>query len=132
MLLFACGNTQQENSNGIQNDTVRSEQLLSHVPKDSMIQNGEYIKYYKNGVVQMRGMMKEGQRDGVWKSFYENGAPWSETTFKDGKKDGKTTTWYSNEQKRYEGQYTDDKESGSWTYYDESGNVNHQENFDRK
>jgi antitoxin component YwqK of YwqJK toxin-antitoxin module len=122
LCLFSCkNNNSQTVSTDIQRDTVKSDNPLAKT--DSVINNGEYIQYYKNGVTKMRGMMKNGKRDGLWKSFYENGSPWSETTFKDGKKDGKTTTWYENEQKRYEGFYTNDVESGKWISWDEKGKL---------
>lgn len=128
VLLFAsCGGG--SGSSAVQTDTVRSEKLISHVPADSIIQNGEYIKYYKNGVVQMRGMMKDGKRDGLWKSFYQNGNPWSQTTFKGGIKEGPTTTWYDNNNKRYDGNYKNDQESGKWTYYDEKGNISGEQTY---
>lgn len=88
---------------------------------DSIPENGEYVKKYENGQIQMQGMMKNGKREGLWKSFYEDGTPWSQTTFKEGKKDGPTTTWYENGKKRYEGNYKNDSESGIWKYYDEKG-----------
>jgi antitoxin component YwqK of YwqJK toxin-antitoxin module len=80
----------------------------------------------------MRGMMKDGKREGVWKSFYETGSPWSETTFKNGKKNGKTTTWYENEKKRYDGFYIDDIESGKWVYWSEKGELVTEKNYDVK
>lgn len=121
LCLFSCKNNNSQTSSDIQRDTVKSSNPLEKT--DSIISNGEYIQYYKNGVTKMRGMMKNGKRDGLWKSFYENGSPWSETTFKDGKKDGKTTTWYENEKKRYEGFYTNDVESGKWISWDENGKL---------
>lgn len=90
-------------------------------PQDSVVNNGESIQRYKNGVIRMRGIMKDGKRDGLWKSWYENGLPWSETTFSSGIKNGKTVTWYENGSKRYEGTYTNDRESGKWIYWDEQG-----------
>ena len=89
--------------------------------QDSIVNNGESIQRHKNGVVRMRGIMKDGKRDGLWKSFYENGTPWSETTFVSGVKTGKTITWYEDGKKRYEGEYTNDRESGLWNYRDEKG-----------
>jgi antitoxin component YwqK of YwqJK toxin-antitoxin module len=89
--------------------------------QDSVVNTGESIQKYKNGVIRMRGMMKDGKREGLWKSWYENGTPWSETTFAAGVRDGKTVTWYENGNKRYEGAYTNDMESGKWTYWDEKG-----------
>ncbi len=121
IVLLSCnqGSVSIENKS-IQRDTLTSDFIFSK-SSDSVIQNGEYIKYYKNGVMEMWGMMKNGKRHGVWKSWYEDGSPWSETAFADGKKNGKTTTWYDNEKKRYEGFYTNDEESGNWTFWDETG-----------
>jgi antitoxin component YwqK of YwqJK toxin-antitoxin module len=99
--------------------------------KDSVkVINGEQIHYHKNGVIEMRGMMKDNKRDGLWKSWYENGLPWSETTFSNGKKNGKTTTWYENGNKRYEGFFTNDRESGRWTFWKEDGTIMDFKNYD--
>ena len=119
--IAACNNS-SKNSNGVvQHDTIKANKIVSAGTADEIIENGEYIKHYKNGVIEMRGIMKDGKRDGVWKTWYESGLPWSETEFKDGKKTGKTTTWYDNGKKRYEGFYADDKETGKWVYWDETG-----------
>ncbi|MCW3071882.1 MAG: hypothetical protein JWO44_1772 [Bacteroidetes bacterium] len=132
--MFACreNNGQATDAAAVQHDTLTADMPAKDGKKDSVISNGEYIQYYTNGVIKMRGMMKDGKRDGLWKSYYENGAPWSETTFKDGKKDGKTTTWYENEKKRYEGYYTQDLESGKWVFWDEKGNTATEKNYDKK
>lgn len=128
-LFIAIGSSSctQETNKTIENkkvskDTIQSEFIFTE-KTDSLIQNGEKIKYYKNGVIEMQGMMKDGKRHGPWKSYYENGASWSETTFLNGKKNGKTITWYDNENKRYEGFYTNDVESGTWTFWDENGKI---------
>jgi antitoxin component YwqK of YwqJK toxin-antitoxin module len=122
LCIFSCKNNSGQSADTvIQRDTLKSGNSFPVSKPDSIISNGEFIQYYKNGVTKMRGIMKNGKREGLWKSFYEIGAPWSETTFKDGKKDGKTATWYENEKKRYEGFYTNDAESGKWIYWDESG-----------
>jgi antitoxin component YwqK of YwqJK toxin-antitoxin module len=97
---------------------------------DSLVQNGEQVLYHKNGKVEMRGMMKNGKRDGVWRSWYESGQPWSETTFKDGVKNGKTTTWYDNGNKRYEGFFKNNKESGRWVFWTENGSISDTKNYD--
>lgn len=128
--LFSCSEETAKtiDDKKIQHDTIQAEFVFTE-KKETVIQNGEQIKYHKNGVIEMRGMMKEGKRDGLWKSFYENGSPWSETTFKDGKKNGKTTTWYDNEKKRYEGFYTNDAESGKWIFWDENGKIQNTKNY---
>lgn len=95
-------------------------------------QNGESIIKYPSGKVKMQGMMKDGKREGLWKSFYETGLPWSETTFEAGIKNGKTTTWYENGNKRYKGFYKNDRESGKWTYWNEAGEQVNSQDFDKK
>lgn len=112
-------------------DTLQQE--FSFATKtDSLVADGEQIYYHKSGAVEMRGIMKNNKRDGLWKSFYENGLPWSETTFKDGKKDGRTTTWYENGQKRYEGFFTNDVESGRWVFWHQDGTIAGTQNYDLK
>lgn len=118
-----------------QHDTIKvvtNAEGKKTIEQDTIIQNGEYIKHYANGVIKMRGMMKNGKRDGLWKSWYDNGLPWSETTFADGKKTGRTTTWYENNQKRYDGFYTNDVESGKWIFWNEKGEVVQQMDYDKK
>jgi antitoxin component YwqK of YwqJK toxin-antitoxin module len=132
--LLSCkeNNSQTTEDKTVQHDTVQNNKLLQKETEGSIISEGEYIQHYKNGVTKMRGMMKAGQRDGLWKSFYENGSPWSETTFSEGKKHGKTTTWYENEQKRYEGFYNMDKESGKWKFWDEKGKLVSEMDYDKQ
>lgn len=112
-------------------DTTQTIFTVSGAKKPS-IENGENIEYYESGVIKIRGMMKDGQRDGIWKSWYEDGTPWSETTFMEGKKNGKTTTWYENGKKRYDGFYHDDIESGKWMVWDEKGTLIETKNYDKK
>jgi antitoxin component YwqK of YwqJK toxin-antitoxin module len=136
VLIFSCkeNNSQTaKDSASVQHDTINTTKMFeSHAKKDSVISNGEYIQYYKNGVTKMRGMMKDGKRDGLWKSFYDNGLPWSETTFKDGKKHGRTTTWFENGKKRYEGSYDEDAESGKWTFWNEEGVIVSRPDYEKK
>lgn len=131
MTLCACENT-SGGKTAVQHDTLKSNSDVNSSVQDSVLQNGEYIKHYENGVIEMRGMMKDGKREGLWKSWYQNGSPWSETTFSKGVKNGKTTTWYENEKKRYDGFYTNDIESGKWSFWDEKGKLVKEMDYDVK
>lgn len=102
------------------------------ISRQDTTQNGESITKYPNGKIRMQGMMKDGKREGLWKSFYDNGLQWSETTFEAGIKNGKTTTWYENGKKRYDGFYKNDIESGKWTYWNELGEQVNTQDFDKK
>lgn len=125
-------------NNGVGNKPGSAEKSAKMIQKDftfekktdSVVVNGEQIQYHKNGEIEMRGMMKDKKRDGLWKSWYENGLPWSGTTFKEGRKNGRTTTWYENGKKRYEGFFTNDKESGRWTFWKEDGTLMDFKNYD--
>lgn len=128
---FACNGKTKKESEPIEKKTnVIERDFTFENKRDSVVTTGEQVIYHKNGVIEMRGMMKNSKRDGVWKSWYESGLPWSETTFKDGKKNGKTATWYDNGNKRYEGFFTDDKESGRWTFWKEDGTILDFKNYD--
>ncbi|MCK6648176.1 MAG: hypothetical protein L6Q66_00840 [Bacteroidia bacterium] len=126
MLAFACNDpVKQKDDQSSKKDSVQSTSSTSKTVTD-----GEFIERYDNGVVQARGILKAGKREGVWKSFYKDGMPWSETTFVNGKKDGSTISWYENGQKRYEGFYKNDVESGLWIFWDDKGNLATKKNYD--
>ena len=121
LVFYSCTDaTKPAEQKAIQQDTLQTDFLFS-VKSDTVIQNGEYITHYKNGGVEMSGTMKDGKREGVWKSYYEDGSAWSETTFLIGVKNGKTISWFDNEKKRYEGAYKNGKESGKWIFWNEQG-----------
>ncbi len=115
--LFACNNT--SNKETIENTKTQA----STTSASSSIENGEKTERFPNGVIRFQGMIKNGKRDGLWKSFYESGAPWSETTYSNGLKNGPTKVWFENGTMRYEGFFTDDNESGNWIFYDDKGNI---------
>lgn len=128
-ILLSCNEPAKTTVNKeVQQDTIQSDFIFTE-KTDSVIENGEYVKYYKNGVMEMQGTMKDGERNGVWKSWYEDGAPWSETTFLHGKKNGKTVSWYAKGNKRYEGSYNNDLESKTWTFWDEKGKLLQTKNY---
>jgi len=142
MILFSCGgdistsevqdvkSEVKAEKTPVKADTIES--LFSFDFAKDTVENGEEVKHHKNGVVHIRGMMKNGKRTGLWKSWYEDGTPWSETTFKDGIKTGKTITWYENGKKRYEGFYTNNIASGKWIYWDDKGNIIEPKDFGTK
>jgi antitoxin component YwqK of YwqJK toxin-antitoxin module len=138
LALFSCKNqavsekTVQPATQEIKSDSAITSEFSIKATQDTVTANGDHVERYKNGVIRIRGMMKDGKREGLWKSWYEDGKPWSETTFKAGIKNGKTTTWYENGNKRYEGEYSNDEESGNWTFWDESGKEVSKQDYGRK
>lgn len=86
--------------------------------------SGECIKeieYYESGALRMEGPMKDGQREGEWKSYFEDGKTQSTGFFHEGIRTGKTKIYYANGNLYMEGTYKDDHQNGTWSYYDEQG-----------
>jgi len=88
------------------------------------------IVYYENKQKKMEGPYKEHQRDGEWKAWYENGTLWSEGEYKDGKRNGPGIAYHENGKKYIEGLYRDDRRVGSWRFYDTTGVLVKEVNFD--
>ena len=79
------------------------------------------VHYYEDGVVNMEGGMKDGNREGEWKSYFPSGRIQSVGIFKDGLRTGKATVYYENGNLYMEGDYKEGKHCGKWTFYDEQG-----------
>ena len=97
--------------------------------KNPDIINGEELKYYDNGIIQIKGSYKFGKREGIWASYYKSGKLWSELTYKEGIKNGPTTTWFENGNKRYQGSFISDKENGKWSFWSEEGKLVKEKDF---
>jgi len=94
-----------------------------------LILNREVI-YYENKQKKMEGTYKADQRDGQWKAWYENGLLWSEGEYKDGKRNGTGVAYHENGKKYIEGMYRDDARVGAWRFYDTTGVLLKEVNFD--
>lgn len=74
-----------------------------------------------NGNVYLEGALKNGERDGLWKSYFPEGTIWSETGFNEGEMDGETKTFFPNGKLRYSGIYSNGEKDGEWRFYDSTG-----------
>lgn len=90
------------------------------------------VEYYEDGVVKMEGAMRDGHREGEWKAFFPDGKPQSIGNFKDGLRSGNSVVYYESGIKMMEGEYTEGKHTGVWRYYDESGNLLKELDYDVK
>jgi antitoxin component YwqK of YwqJK toxin-antitoxin module len=88
------------------------------------------IVYYENTRVKMEGEYKNDERDGLWKAWYENGNLWSEGAYKEGKRNGPGIAYHPNGKKYIEGMYRDDARVGAWKFYDTTGVLTREVNFD--
>lgn len=86
--------------------------------------------YYENQQKKMEGSYKARVRDGMWKAWYEDGTIWSEGEYKDGKRDGLGIAYHENGKKYIEGMYRDDVRVGLWRFFDSTGVMVKEVNFD--
>jgi len=88
------------------------------------------VVYYENEQKKMEGEYKEKLRNGKWQAWYENGTIWSEGEYKNGKRNGIGIAYHENGKKYIEGMYKDDIRVGAWRFYDTTGALTKEVNFD--
>jgi len=88
------------------------------------------IVFYKNEQKKIDGEYKDQLRTGLWKAWYENGNMWSEGEYREGKRNGKGISYHENGKKYIEGMYRDDVRVGLWRFYDTTGALTSEVNFD--
>lgn len=86
--------------------------------------NGPFVYYFNNGVIQCAGNSVAGNRVGNWNCNYINGKKSSNTNYKNGLLDGKAIFYDSlTGTKKSEGIHVADEKHGKWHYYDTNGKV---------
>lgn len=114
LTLFIGCTTKEESS---------TENLNISITSPTKITDGEVIEYHKNGVVKIKGTLKNGKREGQWQSFFENGSLQSENKYVKGILSGKTAAYYPNGNLNYVGLYINDLKDGVWYFYLENGTL---------
>ena len=93
------------------------------------MKHGEFMIYYENGNIQIKGQLDNNRNVGTWKYFYESGVLESEGYFVNDQPDGKWF-WYSLSGKlKEEGSYKQGRRVGLWRNYDDNGNVIQEKGF---
>jgi antitoxin component YwqK of YwqJK toxin-antitoxin module len=86
--------------------------------------------FYENKQIKIEGEYENELRTGLWKAWYENGSVWSEGEYKDGKRNGIGISYHQNGKKYIEGVYQNDIRVGNWRFYDSTGLLTKEINFD--
>lgn len=86
--------------------------------------NGEFLIHYENGVVQIKGLIKDNKNEGRWSYFYPSGKIESQGLFKNDKVSDKWTWYYENGKVKETGIFVDGKREGKWSMYNQDGNLN--------
>ena len=111
-------------------DSTTAEQAFPvEGPAGKPTSDGPQTIHTKDGG-RMEGMMRHGQRIGVWTSYFPNGTVRSQNTYVDGKEEGPTVVNHPNGIPFYVGQYRHGVNHGEWVFYDEQGNEIKRARFD--
>lgn len=125
-ILAACQSDVKSEQTVDNQENVETEVTISSTPNNPE----EHLEYHPNGKLKIKGKLNaNGNRQGLWIAYYDNGIKWSESYYTDGKRDGHTLTFHPNGQVRYVGEYKNDLKIGLWRFYDESGELEKEENY---
>ena len=127
-LLFSCNKPKEVIEESYPDGSKKIVRLYKGEGKDKVLL--KEIAYYPNKKMHYEGEYNNNKRDGKWIYWYDNGNKWSEGYLKKEINDGKRTVWFENGKKRYEGNYKDGKEIGKWQFYNESGALTKEIDFD--
>jgi antitoxin component YwqK of YwqJK toxin-antitoxin module len=87
------------------------------------IREGDFITYFPNDTIQMKGKMKKNKNTGEWKYFYPDGSIETSGFFEDDLPTGQWT-WYSKRGRVLEeGNYLNGNREGEWYNYDTTGRL---------
>ena len=93
------------------------------------MRHGEFLIYYENGNIEIKGKMHNNRNVGNWQYFYPSGELESEGYFVDNQPEGKWL-WYSPAGKlKKEGNYKQGRRVGWWRNFDGNGNVIKEKEF---
>jgi len=82
--------------------------------------NGPQVLHLPDGST-LKGSLREGVRQGIWRSFSPEGRLLSQTEYRDGRPHGPVVVFHTNGAVRYLGQHRDGVPTGEWRFHDESG-----------
>lgn len=121
---FENGNLSEEGK--FENDTyyiINSWDLLgTQNVKDG---SGIYYAYYSDGVTKLQsGVIKNGQKDGLWTLYYEySGDIFQEENYVNGQQTGIQRSFSESGQILSEGEMIDGSREGEWTWYNNDGTI---------
>lgn len=113
-------------------DCIEEEKEVAEAVVPMNGKSGEHQEFFPSGKLQMEGTLLKGQRIGKWTAYFENGNKMSENEYKNGKRHGMTVAFYESGLKRYIGYFNEDERSGNWIFFKPDGQVDREENFNKK
>ena len=93
------------------------------------LKNGEFILFFSNGNIEMKGNIVNNENEGEWKYFYSDSRLQLQGNFKDDLVDGRWVWYFPNGILKEEGNYVDGKREGQWLTYNDDGTLFIKRNF---
>lgn len=87
------------------------------------IKHGEFMLYYEDGTLQIKGKIDSNKNVDKWQYFFQNGKLESEGFFVNDLPEGRWVWFYPNDTLKEEGSYHNGRRVGWWKQFDESGNL---------
>lgn len=98
------------------------DKVIEYEVKDG-IKNGEFILYFPNGKIEMKGYIVNDKNQGEWKYYLPDGTLQTVGFFKDDVPDS-IWTWYYQSGKVFEvGTFDKGTRTGEWKTFDENGTL---------
>ncbi len=88
------------------------------IPRDTL--NGPQVQQLPDGTT-LRGVLRDGDRHGIWRSFTPQGRLLSQTEYRDGRPHGPVVVFHPNGSVRYLGQNHHGTAVGEWRFHDDAG-----------
>jgi antitoxin component YwqK of YwqJK toxin-antitoxin module len=87
------------------------------------LKNGKSTKLYPDGTVAEVKNFVNDTAQGEWIKYYSNGVISLKSTIQDGKINGKFEAWFENDTLQFSGEYRNDKREGTWLIYEKDGKL---------
>jgi len=95
---------------------------IEYEVKDGL-KDGDFILYFPNGNIEMKGKIVDGENEGEWNYYYPNRLLESQGKFKDDLVDGKWVWYFPDGNLKEEGKYVEGKREGEWLSYNDGGGL---------
>ncbi|MCA9234186.1 MAG: toxin-antitoxin system YwqK family antitoxin [Planctomycetales bacterium] len=120
--------------------SVRVEREVLRMSDDTLVNDGKFVEYYRDGQKFAEGTFKEGVHNGQWTFWHPNGQVCKVVNFVDGQADGEWDVLGPEGELRAHKSYKDGKRDGTWIIYHADGKtprleqtyVNHEPNGERR
>lgn len=101
--------------------TLRNKIDIAVMSDDSVVNDGNFVEYYRNGNKYAEGQYDMGVLAGEWSYWHDNGQLCKKVTFKEGRPHGEWKVYREDGSLEASKSYQNGKRHGEWTLYYDDG-----------